>query len=246
MRMAIVGKNPRSGGSECIVFGHVGRDSDQFSPITLAMREQSAKGAELSAFGPWDVRPMRPGEGLPLVPALVAGTSEGAWTRTSGRLVVVSHNWSGALQIDNIGRKYNVDLYSNVTRLTLLDVVNEIMVDVTKLASIENNALKLPQLTPERIAAHILEGEAWFRFLDVDPAYKPSFARRVVERLRARPGRRLRYRLVSALTPKLVALLNAPPPPAPPPADDTWRLREEMRCLAAAVDGLAQRALSEA
>ena len=33
--------------------------------------------------------------------------------RTTGRLVLVSHNWSGVLQINNIGRKYTVDLYSD-------------------------------------------------------------------------------------------------------------------------------------
>ena len=247
MRMAIVGKNPCAGGSECIVFGHVGRDTGRFAPITLDMRQTSRKGDELSAHGHWDVRPMLPGDGLQLAPALVGATGDGAWCHTSGRMIVVSHNWSGVLQIDNIGRRYLVDLFSDVTRLALLDVVNEIMVDVTRLAVVDAVGVRLPDMTVERILSHIVEEDAWFRFLDVDSAYRPSALRQAIEAFRARPGDRLKMRLVSALTPKLAARLAAPPsPPAPPPSEEAARLRDELRCLAAAVDGLALRALSEA
>ena len=195
---------------------------------------------------------MRPGDGLGLAPALVGAKAEGDSCRTSGRLVMVSHSWSGVLQINNVGRKYTIDLYSEETRLVLLDIVNEIMVDVTRLAAAENGALKLPDMTVEDVVRHVADGQAWFRLIDRDADFHPGLARQAIEWLRGKPDDRLKLRLLAALLPRLAArpappAPPTPPPPAPPaPIEDTARLRDELRLLAAAVEGLALRGAARA
>jgi hypothetical protein len=246
MRMAIVGSNPRAGGSECIIFGHVGSRNHRFEPITLDMRGQERKGGELSAYGGWDVREMRPGASLAKTPALVGGARADDYCRTTGRLLLVSHSWSGRLQINDIGRKYTIDLYSETTRLALLDVVHEIMVDVTALAAVENGVLGLPAMTVETLIKHVLENSAWFRFLDRDADFDPGPLRRTIEVFRREPAARLRWRLLSALVPVLAARPPLAAPAAPSPAQDESRLADEVRLLAAAVEGLALRAAAQA
>ncbi len=246
MRMTIVGKNPRAGGSECIIFGHFNATSHHFTPIRPTSRDAQGKREELSWEGGWDVRPMRPGDGLGVAPALVGSHAQGDSCRTTGRLVLVSHSWSGVLQINNIGRKYTIDLYSEETRLVLLDIVNEIMVDVTRLAVAESGALKVPDMSVEDVVRHVADGRAWFRLLDRDADFDPGALRRAIEWLRGKPDDRLKVRLLAALLPRLAARpapFVAPPPPAPPPAplEDLGRLRDELRLLAAAVEGLALR-----
>jgi hypothetical protein len=128
----------------------------------------------------------------------------------------------------------------------LVDVVNEIQVDVTGLASTVGGVLKLPDVTIDAIADHILGSGAWFRFLERDPVPDPRLTRRTIERLRRPPGEALKRRLVCGLLPAVNArqapVIAAPPPPPAPAQEDTKRLRDEMRLLAAAVEGLALRA----
>ena len=245
MRMTIVGKNPHAGGSECIIFGHVDGEG-AFAPVTRGAESQ-AEG--LSAHGSWDVREMRPAAGVSTAPALVGWNAGGDYCRTTGRLVIVSHKWSGRLQLNDIGRKYTVDLYSQDTRLVLLDAVNELLVDVTSLATTANGVLALPKMTLDPLIGHILDGNAWFRFLEPDADFDPGLVRRTIERFRRRPGEKIRLRLLSALLPSIAARRAAAPPPSPaplPPAEDTTRLRDELRLLAAAVEGLALRGAAQA
>jgi len=244
MRMTIVGKNPHAGGSECVIFGHFSATGDRFAPIGEELPDAHGKRAELSWQGGWDVRPMRPGDGLGVAPALVGALDQGDYCRTSGRLVLVSHRWSGVLQINNIGRKYTIDLYSEETRLVLLDVVNEIMIDITRFAAAEHGALRLPDMRIEDVVRHAVDDEAWFRLLDRDADFDPGALRRAIEWLRGKPADRLKVRLLAALLPRLAtrpapALAIAQPPP--PALEDAARLRDELRLLAAAVDGLALR-----
>jgi hypothetical protein len=235
MRLTIVGKNPRAAGSECVIFGHIGRDG-LFAPVAPGKRA----GRELAAFGGWELRDMRPGLGLATAPALVGWTEHADYCRTSGRLVLVSHRWSGQLQINDVARKYVVDLYSEQTRLILLDVVNEIAVDVAGLAAAENRSLSLPEMTVETFFRHIVETGAWFRFLERDAEFRPGALRRIIAAFRRRPDERLKLRLVSALLPTFAGRPAAPPAPTPPPDDSS--LRDELRLLAAAIEGLALRA----
>jgi len=251
MRMTIVGKNPRAGGSECVIFGHFNAVSHRFTPIRPTPDAQVSR-EELSWEGGWDVRSMRPGDGLGVAPALVGSKAEGDSCRTTGRLLMVSHSWSGVLQINNIGRKYTIDLYSEETRLVLLDIVNEVLVDVTRLAVAENGALKLPDMSVEDVVRHVADGQAWFRLIDRDANFDPGALRRAIEWLRGKPDDRLKVRLLAALLPRLAARPAPPPPPAPLPApphaplEDTARLRYELRLLAAAVEGLALRGAARA
>jgi hypothetical protein len=250
MRMTIVGKNPRAGGSECIIFGHFNAANHRFTPLSLTSGPARSKREELSWEGGWDVRPMRPGDGHGLAPALVGHKVEGDSCRTTGRLVMVSHSWSGVLQINNIGRKYTIDLYSEETRLVLLDIVNEIIVDVTRLAAAENGELRLADMTVEDVVRHVADGHAWFRLLDRDSDFDPGALRRAVEWWRGKPDDRLKARLLAALLPRLAArpaptIAHAPHPPAPP-LEDAARLRDELRLLAAAVEGLALRSAARA
>ena len=245
MRVEVVDRNSRARGSECIVFGSVSRTTDLFKPIALDMRDSKAKAEELSSYGAWDVRPMLPSPDLETAPALVSVAAQGAYCRTTGRLVVVSHAWSGVLRAHDIGRQYLVDLYSETTRLVLMDLIHGIVADVTSLAVVENGALALPALPIDRIASHIVEEGAWFRFVDPDAGFKPSLSRLAIEAFRPRPGEALRQKLMTGLLPRLAAS-RSPPASAPPPPLRDEALRDEMRCLAAAVDGLALRALSQA
>jgi hypothetical protein len=248
MRMTIVGSNPRAGGSECILFGHVGRKSDRFEPIEREPRATGARKSELSAYGGWEVREMRPGADLGLALALVASSAGGDYCRTSGRMLIVAHRWSGVLQINDIGRKYTIDLYSQETRLALLDLINEIIVDVTGLASTADGMLKLPHMTTSTIIKHIVESAAWFRFLERDADFEPGLARRTIELFRRRPADALRNRIIHALLPAVNARAApmAAVSPAPAPSfDDPSRLRDELRLLASAVEGLALRAAAK-
>jgi len=231
MRLTIVGKNPRAAGSECVIFGPIGRNG-AFAPVAPGMRA----GKELAAYGSWELREMRPGLGLATAPAWVGWTEHADYCRTSGRLVVLSHRWSGRLQVNNVARKYIVDLYSEQTRLILLDVVNEIMVDVAGLAAAANGRLSLPEMSVDTFFRHIVETGAWFRLLERDAQFRPGPLRRILSAFRRRPDDRLKLRLVSALLPTFAA----PPAPAPPPDEST--LRDELRLLAAAIEGLALRA----
>ncbi len=244
MRMTIVGSNPRAGGSECIVFGHVGRRSDRFKPIKREPRATEERDSELSAYGAWEFREMRPGSELGLALALVASLAGGDSCRTTGRLLMVAHRWSGVLQINDIGRKYTIDLYSPETRLVLLDVVNEIIVDVTGLASTADGVLKLPDLHTGLILKHILEATAWFHFLERDADFEPGLTRATMELFRRRPAETLRNRLIGALLPAVNArpapIVAIPPPPAAS-LEDSSRFRDELRLLASAVEGLALR-----
>ena len=63
MRLGIVGRNPRAGGWECVIFGHIGLRSDAFAPVAEDALNGKRRGREFSAFGPWDIREMRPGAG---------------------------------------------------------------------------------------------------------------------------------------------------------------------------------------
>ena len=231
MRLTIVGKNPRAAGSECVIFGRIDRKG-ALTPVTPEMRGDQ----ELAVFGGWEMREMQPGLGLATAPALVGWTERADNCRTSGRLVVLSHRWSGQLQVNDVARKYVVDLYSERTRLTLLDVVNEIMVDVAGLAAAANGRLSLPEMSVDTFFRHIVETGAWFRLLERDAQFRPGPLRRILSAFRRRPDDRLKLRLVSALLPTFAA----PPAPAPPPDEST--LRDELRLLAAAIEGLALRA----
>jgi hypothetical protein len=234
MRMTIVGGNPRAAGTECVIFGRVGVADHRFTPVG---RDARVDG-ELVTQGAWDVRPMRPAPALADAPALFAASLKDS-CHTSGRVILVSHGWSGVLQINDIGRKYTVDLYSQTTRLALLDVVHEILVDVTALASTVNGALALPPLSPDAIVRHIAANDAWFRCLDRDAEFAPGGWRQAVELFRRRKGAALKWRLMTALLPKLsVGGLPATAPAPQAPA----RLQDELRLLAAAVEGLSLRA----
>jgi len=235
MRLKIVGCHPNSHGSECVIFGCVTVGGHSFTPV-------GAETRELRAFGRWDARPMRPGLGPETAPALVGTDVGGDYCRTSGRLVVLSHSWSGRLQVNNIDRKYTVDLYSQQTRLILLDLIAEIAVDVSALACLENDAIRLPSLTREAIVQVIAERRAWFRFLEPDPEFQPGLLRRALGRRRRRTEG-FKLTVVSRLLPEL-ASRPAPPPSSAPSADPG--LRDEIRLLAAAVEGLALRAPAEA
>jgi len=253
MRMAIVGKNPRAGGSECIIFGYFRDRNSHFSPL-LDPRAASAAKNELSYSSDWEMREMRPGAGLAQVPALVAAGVGGQAVRVAPRVVLVAHGWSGTLEVDSDGRKYTVDLYSEETRLVLLDADHEILVDITSLATTENDTLKIPDLGAEAILRHILDYSAWFRFLESDAETRPPLLHGVLQLFRPRPAETLRRRLVYALLPVVTQrpapAAAAPPPPAPLPSfaqsDEAVRLRDEMRLVAAAVEGLALRAAAEA
>ena len=143
------------------------------------------------------------------------------------------------LQINDIGRKYTVDLYSPTTRLALLDVVHEVLVDVTALATTVDGALALPPLSRDAIVRHIGLNDAWFRFLDRDVDTAPGGWRQAAEWFRPSKGAALKTRLVTTLLPRLSAgglLSNAPASQAPA------RLQDELRLLAAAVEGLSLRA----
>jgi hypothetical protein len=240
MRLTIVGRNPRSDGSECVIFGHVGRSDGVFVPVAPDVRRR-----ELAVRGGWELREMRTGAGLTVAPALVGWTEGVDDCRTAGRLILISHRWSGRLQINNIGRKYVVDLYSPETRLTLLDAIDEVLIDVTDLATPEPGVatpepggFRLPRLTHAALAAHVAETGAAFRFLDRDADFRPGRLRRMLEAWRRPPDDRLKLRLVAALLPRVAA---RPPEPLPPPSPDPG-LRDELRYLAAAVEGLALRA----
>jgi hypothetical protein len=233
MRMTIVGGNPRAGGSECVIFGRLGLLDHRFTPV-------SRGDIELATEGGWDIRPMRPAPALADAPALVAAARNDS-CRNAGRLVLVSHSWSGVLQINDIGRKYTVDLYSPTTRLALLDVVHEVLVDVTALASTVDGKLALPLLPPEAIVEHIATNNAWFRFLDRDAGFEPGGWRRAVETFRRPKGAAVKWRLMSALLPKL-ARGGGAPSAAGAALETSGRLHDEMRLLAAAVEGLSLRA----
>jgi hypothetical protein len=185
---------------------------------------------------------MRPGLGPETAPALVGAQAGGDYCRTTGRLVVLSHSWSGRLQINNIDRKYTVDLYSQPTRLVLLDLIAEIMVDVSALAQFEHGAIRLPDLSRDTMLRVIAEDRAWFRFLEPDADYEPGWWRRALGRRRPRTDA-FKLQIVSRLLPELAARPAPAPPLAAIPGVD---LRDEMRLLAAAVEGLALRAPAEA
>ncbi len=158
MRLKIVGKHPHARGYECVIFGYLKAGSHTFAPIRADMGAN--KQTDISEFARWDNRPMRPGLGPETAPALVGALDGGESCRTSGRLVVLSHSWSGTLQINNIDRKYSVDLYSEQTRLVLLDLVAEIMVDLSALATYKDGIVGLPELTRETLLRAIVEDRA--------------------------------------------------------------------------------------
>jgi len=242
MRLKIVGQHPLAHGSECVIFGYVGANDPAFRPVSADLRERAT--AEISANGSWETRSMRPGLGSQTAPALVGAEAGADSCRTTGRLVVLSHSWSGKLQINNIDRKYTVDLFSEVTRLVLLDLVSEIMIDVSALASYDNGAIRLPDLTRDTVLHAIVEDRAWFRFLEPDADFEPGWMRRALGRRQPRTDA-FKLQIVSRLLPEL-ATRPAPLPPSPPAPGNGPGLRDEMRLLAAAVEGLALRATAEA
>jgi hypothetical protein len=234
MRLTIVGRNPRAAGSECVIFGHIARRDGAFVPVAAG----SAREGELAAHGGWELREMRPGVELGTAPALVGWTEGADYCRTSGRLLLISHRWSGVLQINNVGRKYLVDLYSEQTRLTLLDMVDEFMIDVAGLAVAESGGLSFPVLSHDRLVRHVAETGAWFRLLDRQTSFRPGWLRRALEALRRPPDDRLKLRLLAALLPTV----SGRPGELRAPAFDDTGLRDELRLLAAAVEGVALRA----
>jgi hypothetical protein len=234
MRLKIVGSHPQAQGSECVIFGYVDVRSDVFTPIRTDL---DARG-EFSPMGRWAARPMRPGLGEATAPALVGVEVNGDACRTSGRLIVLSHSWSGQLQINNIARRYTVDLYSQDTRLVLLDLVNEIMLDVTALARQENGAIRMPPLTRAAMLKRIVEDRAWFRLIEPDPDFDPGRWRRALAWTLPR-NEGFKLQIVSRLLPELAGF-PAPKPAASPAASDPG-LRDEVRLLAAALEGLALR-----
>lgn len=123
MHVAVVGQGLLSRGGECVLFGQLDRGS-RLEPVIVD---------EL-----WERKPMRPAVGLEEVAAWVAGC--GVTCRTSRRLIMISHPWSGVVQIHDLGRRYILDLYNEQTRLIVLDAVYEIVVDVTRLATIRGRA----------------------------------------------------------------------------------------------------------
>lgn len=216
MHVAVVGQGLLSRGGECVLFGQLDRGS-RLEPVIVD---------EL-----WERKPMRPAVGLEEVAAWVAGC--GVTCRTSRRLIMISHPWSGVVQIHDLGRRYILDLYNEQTRLIVLDAVYEIVVDVTRLATIRGGELHLPPLTRDVLLRHILGG-AWFRFLPRDKDYRPTMLRRGVEILRPRPGLRLQQALIVPLMNRLLSVVEKPP-------QDLTRVRDELRCLTAAVEGLSLR-----
>lgn len=181
---------------------------------------------------------MQPGVGTETALALVGAEVGADYCRTTGRLVVLSHSWSGQLQINNADRKYTVDLYSDVTRLVLLDLVAEIMVDVSAIAQLEDGAIRLPNLTNDLILRAIVEHHAWFRFLAPDAGFSPGLLRRALGWRQPRTDA-FKLQIVSRLLPE-----PAPPSAAPvlSATSSGAELRDEVRLLAAAVEGLALRA----
>lgn len=235
MRLKIVGSHPHAQGSECVIFGYVGVRSDAFVPIAGDMRT----GAEFSAVGGWAARPMRPGLGEATAPALVGVDINDDACKTSGRIVVLSHNWSGRLQINNVANRYTVDLFSQRTRLVLLDLANEIMLDVTALATRQDGAIVMPPLTRAAMLRRIVEDRAWFRFIEPDADFEPGWWRRALAWREPRTEG-FKLQIVSRLVPQL-AVLSAPQPPAASPEAPDPGLRDEVRLLAAALEGLALR-----
>ena len=231
MRLKIVGSHPQAQGAECVIFGYFGAASNAFAPV-LSPTQISG---EFSARGRWDLKPMRPGPGADTAPALVGADINGDACRTSGRLLVLSHNWSGRLQINNVVRRYTVDLYSQETRLVLLDLAHEIMLDVTALARLENGAIRLPEMTRGAMLRRVVEDRAWFRLIEPDADFNPGPWRRALGwRLPSTEGFKLQ--IVSRLLPDLAAR-----PAFAAPSNDP-ELRDEVRLLAAALEGLALRA----
>jgi hypothetical protein len=152
-------------------------------------------------------------------------------------LIVLSHSWSGRLQINNITRRYTVDLYSQQTRLVLLDLANEIMIDVTALARRHNGALRLPPLSRAAMLTHIVEHRAWFRLIEPDADFEPGVWRRALAwRLPRTEGFKLQ--VLSRLLPEVCRS------PTLAPLSDP-RLRDEVRLLCAAVEGLALRTTAQ-
>ncbi len=241
MRLKIVGSHPQAQGSECVIFGYVGVRSNAFTPISSApISDDLPSGDEFSPIGRWSIRPMQAGIGEATAPALVGADVNGDACRTSGRLLVLSHSWSGRLQINNIARRYTVELYSQQTRLVLLDMAHEIMLDVTALARQENGAIQMPEMTRAAMLRRIVEDRSWFRFIEPDVDFEPGRWRRALAwRLPRTEGFKLQ--VLSRLLPELAGHPAPPPPAASPGAADTG-LRDEVRLLASALEGLALRA----
>lgn len=238
MRLKIVGSHPQSQGAECVIFGYFGASTNTFSPIDGAML---GGDGELSAVGRWALRPMQPGLAGASAPALVGEDINGDACRTTGRVLVLSHSWSGRLQINNVARRYTVDLYSQETRLVLLDLVNEIMVDVTALARLENGAIDVPPMTRSAILRRIVEDRAWFRLIEPDFDFDPGLWRRMLG-WRAPQNEGFKLQIVSRLLPDLAT--RPAQAPAASPSDPA--LADEVRLLAAALEGLALRATTPA
>jgi hypothetical protein len=96
-------------------------------------------------------------------------------------------------------------------------------------------------LTRETLLRAIVEDRAWFRFLEPDADFEPGLVRRLLGRLQKRADA-FKMQIVSRLLPELA---TRPAPPSPPPPTGAG-LRDEVRLLAAAVEGLALRAPAEA
>jgi hypothetical protein len=146
------------------------------------------------------------------------------------------------LQVNDVGRRYHIDLYSTATRLMLLDVVDEIMIDITSLAKADDGVIRLPTLTSDVLIEHARRDLAPFRLLERDPDFDPGVLRRNAERFRKAPSGDLKLRLLSAVLPEIVARGAAPAPSAPAPQQDATALRDQLRLLAAAVEGVSRRA----
>jgi hypothetical protein len=112
-------------------------------------------------------------------------------------------------------------------------------VDLSALAAYKDGAVELPELTRETLLRVIVEDRAWFRFLEPDADFEPGLMRRLLGRRRKRADA-FKLQIVSRLLPELATR------PAPPSPATGAGLRDEVRLLAAAVEGLALRAPAEA
>jgi hypothetical protein len=251
MKLTLVGKNGNASGSECVIFGHVETDGGRFvqlQPGRLGL-PAGAGGRDLAPGGSWQLRDMSPGADLAPVPALVTwSTTPATYCLTSGRLVVLSHGWSGIVRILDRRREYRFDLYSPSSRLLLLDVASEIVVDVTSLASTERNVLRLPPLPAARIVEHIVESRCWFRFLDPDSAAPPGWLGRLWDAGQGRAREQARLNLISSLLPALVPRAEGLAWSRKVPADpsENRALRDELRLVCSAVDGVWRRVSARA
>jgi hypothetical protein len=100
-----------------------------------------------------------------------------------------------------------------------------------------NGAIRMPKMTRAAMLGRIVRDRAWFRFIEPDADYEPGRWRRALGWTLPR-AEGFKLQIVSRLLPELAGR-----PAAAPAADPA--LRDEVRLLAAALEGLALRATAQ-